>query len=88
MDKFLKDPNASLDFMIDWFKWLAGDTIVASEWDSPDGISIDSHTHIASQTIVWVSGGEDGTSYVLTNRITTAAGRIDERSITINVVNR
>lgn len=89
MDKFIKDPISTLDYRVDWSKWLDGDTIIESEWaKNGDGILIDSHTHSDSVTVVWVAGGDEGTRYILTNRITTASGRVDERSIGINIVNR
>ena len=32
MTTFLKDPDAVLDYSVDWSKWLAGDQIETSTW--------------------------------------------------------
>jgi hypothetical protein len=37
---------------------------------------------------VYLSGGSVGSNYAVVNRITTAAGRVDERTITILVRDR
>ena len=34
---FTKDPDAVLDYSVDWSLWLAGDTISSSEWLLDDG---------------------------------------------------
>jgi hypothetical protein len=86
LKKFVKDPNARLDYTIDWSAWLApnGDTIsnavVAS---STTGITPQSTTWTTTQTTTWVTGGTAGTSYNITVRITTTGGRQDDRTITI-----
>lgn len=86
---FPKDPDAFIDYTIDWSRWLSGDTITNAIWfaDSPDiTIAFSNHDTVSSQ--VWVSGGKDGARYVLTNRITTVSGRIDDRSIELIVAER
>lgn len=83
-----KDPDALLDHEMDWTEWLDGDTLAASEWIVPDGITKDSEkgdTFTATATVIWLSGGTEGEKYTLTNRITTAAGRIDDRSATVKI---
>lgn len=84
----IKDPDAVLDYGLTWTAWLAGDTITASEWTEPDGISVDSDTHDDTSTTVWLSGGTVGQTYELTNHVTTAAGRQDDRTISITVQER
>ncbi len=83
-----KDPNAVLDYMADWEQWLKGDTIVASTWLPATGITIDYESFTTTSATVWLSGGTAGTVYTLTNRVTTAGGRTDDRSITILVGER
>lgn len=85
---FLKDPVAVLDYMIDWAAWLGGDTIALSVWTIPSGITQNSVTNTATTATIWLSGGTDGTVYSIVNRITTAGGRADERTITITVQNQ
>lgn len=85
--RFIKDPQANLDYQIDWTAWLAGDTISASSW-SAAGITVGANTHTDAVATVWLSGGSAGSSYVVTNQITTTGGRTDERKITILVRDR
>lgn len=85
---FTKDPNAVLDYTIDWTRWLAGDQIAASEWLVPTGLTKVADSKTASSATVWLSGGTAGQSYPVTNRITTAGGRTEDRSFTIRVEER
>jgi hypothetical protein len=85
-----KDPAAVLDYEVDWSKWLAGDgdTIFAHEVTAPTGITVDSSTRTSTAVTFWLSGGTVGQQYIVTVQITTAAGRIDERSMFFNVRDR
>ena len=85
---FTKDPNAVLDYGIDWTRWLAGDQIATSEWIIPTGLTKMADSKTATSATVWLSGGSVGQSYTVTNRITTAAGRTEDRSFTIRVEER
>lgn len=85
---FTKDPNAVLDYSIDWTRWLAGDQIAASEWLVPSGLTKMADSKTSTSATVWLSGGTAGQSYIVTNRITTAAGRTEDRSFTIRVEER
>jgi fructosamine-3-kinase len=85
-----KDPDATLEFGRDWSTWLAasGDTIVTSIWLVPAGLTVVDESNTATVALVWLSGGTAGQSYVITNRITTAQNRTDDRSIQIVVRQR
>ena len=85
---YTKDPDAVLDYNIDWATWLDGDTISTSVWTVPAGLTQDSSSHADGITTVFLSSGTDGTSYVVKNRIVTAGGRTDDRTISINVKQR
>lgn len=90
---FIKDPGATLDFYIEWASWLStGDAVSDADWTADTGITIGSGEYAPSvsgtKATVWLSGGTAGTKYRVTCRLTTTAGRIDDRSITINVVDR
>ena len=81
-----KDPNAKLDYTIDWIRWLDTDTITASTWEvsSPELIIMDSsNTH--TTTTVWLSAGLAGQFYTVTNRITTTLGRIQDQSFRLKI---
>ncbi len=58
-----KDPDAVLDYSIDWTTWLAGDTLATSVWTVPAGITKDSETNTTSKSTVWLSGGTAGEVY-------------------------
>jgi hypothetical protein len=81
-----KDADAVLDYGFNWAPWLDSDTIATSEWDVPEGITEDSDDNTTTLTTVWLSGGTAGETYTLTNTITTAGGRTDERTVHIKVV--
>lgn len=83
-----KDVDAVLDYTVDWSAWLDGDTISTSTWEADDGITIDSDTNTATTATVWLSGGTLGATYRITNHIVTAAGREDDRTITVKAYQR
>ena len=87
---FAKDPQAVLDYAIDWTKWLdeVGDSIETSTWIVPTGLTKVTETNTSKLATVWLSGGTVGENYTVTNRITTVGGRADDRSITIRVRER
>ena len=88
-DDWTKDPDAKLDWHFDWINWLEqGETITTSSFDVTAGIAVESSTNTTTNTTVWLSGGRPGQNYRVTNRVTTTAGRTDERSITIRVRDR
>ena len=85
---FIKDPDAVLDYTIDWSAWLDGDPISTSEWAVTTGITADSDTNDTDSATIWLSGGTAGSSYAATNSIVTAAGREDDRTIYIVVLEK
>lgn len=83
------DPASLLDYTIDWSEWLDdGDTLTASTWDIPAGISSPADTNSTTYATVWLTGGTIGVGYRVTNHITTADGRQDERSFRLVVTDR
>lgn len=88
---YSKDPDAVLDYPIDWKPWLdaaGGDKIATSTWTLSAGIANSGETKSLTLTVIWLSGGTPGQSYLVANRITTVGGRTEERTIQINVVDR
>jgi len=83
MNKFIKDPDSILDYTIDWSDWLGSDTIISSNWTVPTGITQGSVSNTDTATTIWLSGGVVGKTYSVVNRIETAGGRTDDRTITI-----
>jgi len=86
--QFLKDPDAVLDYQVDWSDWLDSDTISTSTWTVPSGLAEDSASNTTTTATVWLSGGTAGTSYTVVNHIVTAEGREDDRSIIIKCQDR
>lgn len=79
----LEDPKApaAVDaFFVDWSRALVSDTIAASVWVVAAGITKASDTFSDTVTTIWLSGGQQGQKYRITNRITTAAGAVDDKS--------
>lgn len=83
----LQDPAETLDHTLDWSDWLAtGDTISESTWSiSPAGpdITTTPPANTGTTATVWLAGVVFGQLYTLANQVTTAAGRVGERSIII-----
>lgn len=88
-----KDPSAILDYDLDWTDWLASyptDTLSTATWGAPSPVTVPalakgSNYITGNKTVLWLSGGLDGSTYSLTCTITTAGGRTDERTVTIKV---
>jgi|DEB0MinimDraft_3_1074331.scaffolds.fasta_scaffold05934_3 hypothetical protein len=89
MITFTKDPDAVLDYSIDWNDWLVGgEKITSSTWIVPSGITQDSASATDYVTTIWFSGGTEGVTYRVTNRIVTDDGRTDDRSFNIQIFER
>ncbi|MBA4182324.1 MAG: hypothetical protein C0506_17210 [Anaerolinea sp.] len=82
---FNKDPEARKDYGFDWSAWLDTDTITTSTWTLPDGITSYAESNTTTGATIWLSGGTSGTDYLVTNQITTTGGRIEQRSLKIQV---
>ena len=81
-----KDPDAYLDYVVDWSNWLpTGDIIIGNLWlvskDSPKDITFSMRYHTNTQAKVWIRGGTAKKLYEVVNRITTQDGRITDRTI-------
>jgi len=88
MQLYQKDPDAVLDYVIDWSTWLGIDTIATSTWTADSGITVDSEQETTTTATVWLSGGTAGSRYNVVNEITTNAGRTENRTIVIEVRER
>lgn len=96
-----KDPSANLPYAINWADWLTNedDTLATADWTVPAGlvkgdeeiaagVTKDGDTVPNAKAIVWLSGGTAGTTYRVSCRLTTAGGRVDDRSLSIYVMDR
>lgn len=86
---FIKDPDANLDYSFDWTSWMPyGDSISSLAWTIPTGLTQTASSSTSTTATVWLSGGAVGQSYQIRCKITTASGRVDERTVTIIVRQR
>ena len=85
---FTKDPDAVLDYEFDWSAWLGTDTIATHTVTAPAGLTVDSTEATTTTVTMWLSGGSVGASYAVACHIVTAAGREDDRTVTITVQER
>lgn len=83
-----KDPDAVLDYALDWTKWLEGDTIDTGTWTIDAGPTIASQNVSGGIVTMWLSGGTDGVTYVGRCRVVTDAGRTEDRTVHIQVRER
>jgi hypothetical protein len=93
MSFLLKDPEAALDYGVDWgTEYLSGDVLASSSWsvspDEPGGASIAGSSFDLLVATVQVAGGLPGKIYRVTNHVTTESGREDSRSIMLRVEKR
>jgi len=88
MKTFVKDPQAKLDYLVDWTQYLGVDTISSSSFSVGAKLTKVSEGNDASMATVWLSGGAVGDVELVTNTITTTLGRTDERSFFVSVQNR
>lgn len=93
MTLLLKDPDAILDYAIDWgAEYLDGELIAASQWHvepaESGGVTIAGSDFSARESKVKAAGGTAGKLYRLVNEVTTDSGRIDSRSILLRVEQR
>lgn len=85
-----KDPNAVLDYVVDWTDWLAplADVIVTVEWVPSAGITVVSSSNTSTTATAFCSGGVVDAEEFVTCRITTAGGRTDDRTIHFSMTER
>lgn len=87
--QYIKDPQAVLDYTVNWSSWLpSGDTIVTSTWTADTGITIDSSSATTTAATVWLSGGTVSVSYNVVNHIVTADGRAEDQTLVIKIVSK
>jgi hypothetical protein len=94
-------PQETIDYAFDWtepyddsddqasqYQLATGETIAVSLW-AADGIEVtpSSIQNDNTLTTVWLSGGEAGNNYIVTNQVTTSAGRIYTASFNVVVAN-
>lgn len=80
-----KDPDEVLDYKIEWSSRLSGDTISTSIWVVPSGITQVTNTNDSNSTTIWLSGGTNGATYDILNRIETSGGRTMDQTVKLKI---
>jgi hypothetical protein len=92
MSFYLKDPQAIVDYAIDWALYLDGKAIVASAWSvapaEAGGVAVAEASFDPTRTAARAGGGLAGHVYRLANQVTLSDGSSDERSLTLRVEQR
>lgn len=91
MANFTKDPDALLDYKVDWGEWLGNDQIISAQSINDatasaqtSGLRIASTVVSASSAVVtWLSAGVLDNEYTVTVRIWTSAGRRNDECFTV-----
>ena len=89
MKTYRQDINEKIAYGFDWFSRLdRGDYIIQSDWTIDNGLTSESATYDSADTEITLSGGAEDTQYRVSNTVTSAAGKIYERSFMLMVVDR
>jgi hypothetical protein len=89
IETFIKDPDAVLDYAMDWTDWLDdSETISSHTVTVDDGLTKDSDSESSGIVTIWLSGGTANTTYNVVVHITTSDSRTDDRTFRVMVVNR
>jgi len=87
--KAVKDPDAVLDYRINWEEVLNNneipDTITSSSGVVDNGLVLDSNSFTDTTSTAWVSAGTLGQLGRLVNTIVTTGGRTHVRTIEVSV---
>lgn len=88
----LKDPDAVIDYLIDWGAGLAGRSVVESDWAvtpvEPGGLVIGDDAVDGAKTRATIGGGIAGHIYRATCQVVFSDERVDDRSIILRVEER
>lgn len=89
---FTKDPDSNEPRGLDWTRYLAAiganETITTSTWVASAGtltLNTPSIVTGSKKTQVRYAAGTAGETYIVTNRIVTSSGVIDDRSFNVRV---
>lgn len=87
-----KDTDEVLDYQLNWAPRLVPrDYIISSQWfinnNSPT-LVIETDSFSRTATTVWLSGGDTGTTFTLTNRVVTFGGRTMDQTVSIKIADK
>lgn len=87
---FIKTPSATIDFTINWDDGYltTGEFLSTSSWaiqPASTSFSINTEAYTTATATIDVMGGVQGQTYYLKNTIVTSAGRIDTRTLQVDI---
>jgi hypothetical protein len=90
VNRFTHDPHAKLDYSWSWVLWLADEeTITSQTVTGPTGVTVSDIAQTAGVVTAWIVAPGPFTGLVLlVCHITTSAGREDDRTIVLTVMDR
>jgi hypothetical protein len=76
-----KGPDSRVPFFVNWATWLSGDTIATPSviLSSPE-LVLHSQSNTTTGHTIWLTGGVEGKTYMVTSRVVTAGNVQDDRS--------
>jgi len=81
-----KHVNEDLPYKIDWTEPMENQTTIElSEWVVPTGLTSHGEAINDKTTVIWLSGGTAGTTYIISNTITTNGLWKDRQDVRIRV---
>lgn len=85
----IKDPDDTIDYDVDFGRYLPdGDSVQSATASSDDPTLVVESVSVSDSVVkVWLSGGEDGQHYSVDVSATSAAGRTKSVCFTIRVRN-
>lgn len=82
---YTKSPSAILDYQVDWTAWIGSDTISSVCWVVPAGLTQVSTASTSACASIFLSGGSASALYAVTNKISTAGSRTNDRTFFVQV---
>ena len=83
-----KEPSEELELTINWTRDLGDETIAASTWTIPPGLTDSGISNTGTTTTIWLSGGELWKTYIITNEMVAAGGRTYRENIYLTISKR
>jgi hypothetical protein len=79
---YTHDPDAILDYYLDWSVWLEGSaTLVTSTWEAIGSVTLAQDSILGSFTGVWVMATDEEGLVDLINHVVDSEGREDDCTI-------
>lgn len=90
-DKFarIKDPDAVKPYLWNWATYLDDDVLADATFvtynDDEDAVAVDDSSFTDTTATAWLSGGVTGTKDLVTCRVTTESGIVDDRTLYLTI---